>query len=178
MISRLLIRIAGCLAMSTKVCVQCKVQKSAEDFYGKHVECKECDKARARKYRQEHPEKVRETRARSNAKHAQRNKERAAKWKRDNPEKAQASWDKWYSANRGHVISSVQSWRKTFPERRAAHVAVDLAIKRGDIAPWPCMICGGEAEAHHPDYSMPLDVVWLCHAHHRQTHEMVKYATT
>lgn len=164
--------------MSTKVCVQCKVQKSADDFYGKHVECKECDKARARKYRQEHPEKVLAIRAKSYAKHAQKARERCVEWRRNNPEKVKDAWGKWYAANKPRAISYVQSWRKTFPERRAAHVAVGYAIKRGDITPWPCMICGKEAEAHHPDYSMPLDVVWLCHAHHRQTHEMVKYANT
>jgi hypothetical protein len=35
----------------------------------------------------------------------------------------------------------------------------------------PCSICGAErAEAHHPDYSKPLDVIWLCKTHHAQAH--------
>jgi hypothetical protein len=35
----------------------------------------------------------------------------------------------------------------------------------------PCSICGAErAEAHHPDYSKPLDVVWLCKPHHAEVH--------
>ena len=29
---------------------------------------------------------------------------------------------------------------------------------------------------HHPDYSRPLDVVWLCDKHHKETHAIVKLA--
>jgi len=32
-------------------------------------------------------------------------------------------------------------------------------------------VCGAEnAQAHHDDYSRPLDVRWLCDTHHRQHH--------
>lgn len=41
--------------------------------------------------------------------------------------------------------------------------------KRGVLIPEPCAICGttDQIEMHHEDYSKPLDVVWLCRAHHR-----------
>ena len=29
---------------------------------------------------------------------------------------------------------------------------------------------GDKAEAHHEDYSRPLDVVWLCSLHHHRRH--------
>ena len=38
-----------------------------------------------------------------------------------------------------------------------------------------CNICGKKADAHHEDYSKPLDVMWLCRQHHIQRH-MVKEA--
>jgi hypothetical protein len=33
--------------------------------------------------------------------------------------------------------------------------------------------CESRPQAHHPDYSKPLDVVWLCDDHHKQAHALV-----
>jgi hypothetical protein len=64
-----------------------------------------------------------------------------------------------------------KSWRK-FPERRTATLAVGNAIRDGRLIRQPCMFCGAWAQAHHPDYSRPLDVVWLCHQHHLEAHRL------
>ena len=41
----------------------------------------------------------------------------------------------------------------------------------GRIFKKPCKVCGDlNVEAHHEDYSKPLDVVWLCHKHHGVVH--------
>lgn len=54
-------------------------------------------------------------------------------------------------------------------------MTLNYALRTGRINKLPCFICGCEkTEAHHPDYSSPLDVVWLCPAHHKQTHAMAK----
>ena len=34
----------------------------------------------------------------------------------------------------------------------------------------PCVICGEPGERHHEDYDRPLDIMWLCHAHHMEWH--------
>ena len=34
-----------------------------------------------------------------------------------------------------------------------------------------CEVCGEKAEAHHDNYSKPLDVRWLCFKHHREHHK-------
>ena len=41
-------------------------------------------------------------------------------------------------------------------------------IKRGKVTRGPCAICGTveNIEAHHANYSKPLEVVWLCRGHH------------
>lgn len=57
-------------------------------------------------------------------------------------------------------------------EKCRAHNIIAAAIRGGRLVPMPCIICGNVAEAHHPDYSKPLDVVWLCRSHHRQTHSL------
>ena len=61
-----------------------------------------------------------------------------------------------------------------YPKRRAAQAAVRYAVRRGKLIPQPCFICGEKAEAHHPDYDAPLSVVWLCPAHHKQAHALIK----
>lgn len=45
------------------------------------------------------------------------------------------------------------------------------AIKKGLLVRQPCEICGAlRVDAHHEDYSKPLQVRWLCRKHHRQRH--------
>ena len=45
------------------------------------------------------------------------------------------------------------------------------AVKAGRLVRQPCEVCGAlEVEAHHDDYSKPLDVRWLCPEHHRTHH--------
>ena len=52
------------------------------------------------------------------------------------------------------------------PQKTYCHRQVRYAVARGDlIRPNSCSKCGeirSRIEAHHPDYSKPLDVVWLC----------------
>lgn len=67
-------------------------------------------------------------------------------------------------------LSNKDAWRKKFPERKNAHAKVFRALISGKLTKQPCFMCGDIAEAHYPDYSRPLDVVWLCSPHHRQAH--------
>ena len=68
-------------------------------------------------------------------------------------------------------------WRSDHPDRRAAQVALNNAVRDGRVEKLPCFVCGTKAEAHHPDYSAPLSVVWLCSSHHKQTHAMAAALT-
>lgn len=73
--------------------------------------------------------------------------------------------------------SNCATYKKEHPQKRAAHVALNNAVRDGRVIPMPCFLCGEKAEAHHTHYSDPLEVVWLCPAHHKQAHAMVKYLT-
>jgi phosphotransacetylase len=64
--------------------------------------------------------------------------------------------------------------QKTDPQARRKNLArkrLQKAVSLGKIQKLHCMVCGSvDVEGHHPDYDRPLDVVWLCAEHHRQTH--------
>ena len=63
---------------------------------------------------------------------------------------------------------------KAYQIKNSARGAVHRAIKNGTlIKPAWCMTCGKEAdiiEAHHADYSKPLDVIFLC----KKCHDSIK----
>lgn len=61
--------------------------------------------------------------------------------------------------------------REFYVARRAAAAAIEEALRVGVLVRQPCEVCGSKrrtAEAHHDDYSKPLDVKWLCRWHHRE----------
>lgn len=64
--------------------------------------------------------------------------------------------------------------RAKYPEKTRARLMVKRAVKSGKIVRQPCNVCGDpQAEAHHEDYSKPLEVVWLCFKHHREAHGQI-----
>lgn len=56
-----------------------------------------------------------------------------------------------------------------------AHAKVALAIRNGVLTRQPCIECGStRVDAHHTDYSQPLEVIWLCPTHHKRTHRELR----
>lgn len=47
------------------------------------------------------------------------------------------------------------------------------AIQQGLLVKKPCEVCGTteKVEAHHDDYTKPLEVRWLCKTHHQEHHK-------
>lgn len=71
----------------------------------------------------------------------------------------------------------MRTWRKAHPmspEERRRDICrsyTHVLIKRGHITRGPCQVCAAEpAQAHHPDYSDPRRVEWLCPEHHDAHH--------
>lgn len=63
------------------------------------------------------------------------------------------------------------------PARRKANARsyLHVYVKRGKVQKGLCEVCGSErAEAHHEDYTKPLEVHWLCRDHHLELHEAQK----
>lgn len=64
-----------------------------------------------------------------------------------------------------------KEWALRNPEKGRATSMVTRAVKLGELTRLPCEVCGGlPAQAHHDDYSKPLDVRWLCKKHHDEHH--------
>lgn len=83
---------------------------------------------------------------------------------------ARKSYQKTPEGRKAHRRAT-EAWASRFPERRAASNAASNAIRDGKLTKQACFVCGApDVEAHHPDYSRPLDVVWLCEKHHKEIH--------
>lgn len=135
-----------------KRCFKCLCEKPLDAFYkhaamgdGRLGKCKECTKADVNKHRQENLERIR-------------------------------AYDRMRASQPHRMALSKEvhkKWKAEHPDRRAAQVALGNAVRKGEVKKQPCWVCGEKAVAHHPDYSRPLDVVWLCHPHHGQAHALV-----
>lgn len=139
------------LLSQEKVCFKCQVKKPLSEFYahkemsdGHLGKCKDCAKADVMEHREANLEKIRAyDRERSNLPHRV---------------EARAEYQKFYRANNR--------------EKYIATGKANRAARAGKIKKEACVVCGktGAVEKHHPDYSKPLDVVWLCRVHHSHVH--------
>jgi len=66
--------------------------------------------------------------------------------------------------------------------KRCGHL-VEKAIEKGILTRGPCEVCNTQevmsdgrsiVQAHHDDYSKPLEVRWLCQQHHYEWHQSNK----
>lgn len=59
-----------------------------------------------------------------------------------------------------------------------ARAYLRVYIKRGKIVKHPCSVCGDKnSQAHHEDYSKPLEVSWYCRKHHLEHHHATSRGT-
>lgn len=119
--------------------------------------CKICASAMVKRYRQENLEKLRirdRIRYDTDPKIRERIKQREQSIP---PEQKYAR-----NSVRG------KQFRKQHPDKDKAHRTVNNAIRDGKLERQPCEVCGTtfDVEAHHEDYSKPLNVRWLCTQHH------------
>jgi hypothetical protein len=137
-----------------KVCRHCGQIKLRTQFYrnknmadGLFAECKACWCAKTRAYRADND--------------AVRERDRA---RRHRPDRKDA------------LAAAVKDRAKREPEKVKARTAVAHALRAGSIQRQSCEVCGSDpAQAHHDDYTKPLEVRWLCARHHAQLHAAMKW---
>ena len=107
----------------SKVCSKCKQEKLLCDFVkdttkklGFTSQCKKCKKERHAKYRQENPEKIKESGKKYRQENLEKIKEREAKYYQENSEKIKKSGRKYqnkrYKNDENFRITSTQSNKK------------------------------------------------------------------
>tara|TARA_R110002050_G_C8641724_1_gene489373 strand:+ start:200 stop:556 length:357 start_codon:yes stop_codon:yes gene_type:complete len=92
----------------------------------------------------------------------------AASHRAENIEKIRA-----YDRGRGNRQDAgyFKEYREGNPKKYKAHTMVNNQKRAGNISELPCEVCGEvKVVAHHDDYDKPLNVRWLCQAHHKQWH--------
>ena len=149
-----------------KVCKICKIEKEESEFYPTYAKCKKCKNEGRKEYRKQYYELNIEKSKKQIHEYYLRTKEktleRTRKWRQDNPEKFTES----------HKKSSVK-----FPFKRPARRILNYYLEKGDVTrPDNCSSCGinCKPDAHHENYSKPLEVKWLCKLCHGILHRKIK----
>lgn len=166
--------------ITSRVCTECKIEKPFEEFgnykkgkWGKREQCKACKRIKDREYERANTEKM-------TAKHDrwyEKNKDHVAEYRRKryeaNPEPYKASSIKYRKSKENEPV---KNYKYKYPYKKRAHLYVELAIEYGHLVrPECCSKCGKicKPQGHHPDYSKPLDVIWLCTKCHGFEHRII-----
>lgn len=129
--------------MLKKVCTKCNIEKAGKEFYS------------AWPYRRGGVTRCKDCYREYNL--TEDHAEADRRWRAKNP--------KW-------AYERTKEYRLAHPEIQKAHNTVSYAIQTGNLErPTNCMSCGeaGKIEAHHENYDLPLDIVWLCRRCHGLT---------
>ena len=109
-----------------KTCRKCQEPKQLDEFYrdkkssdGKHSYCKECERARRRKYHYDNHEKSTATSRKWKANNKERNKEITQSWRESNELHIVESTRAYREANRDKVNEWNREWRRKNPLRKA-----------------------------------------------------------
>jgi len=88
-------------------------------------------------------------------------------WRGKNPD----YYSKYAVSHRKSICETSNQWNKDNPDKARCRGIVWRALKNGDIFKESCVVCGNHnSQAHHDDYSLPLDIIWLCNKHHKELH--------
>lgn len=148
-----------------KECFKCKEIKKLNDYYkhskmkdghlNKYKEC--CKKDTSLNYRKNINHYRQYDRCRlDDEKRIKRNRENCKRLRRERPEK---------------ITKYNKRYREKYKERYKCNNALNNAIRDGNVKREPCIECGNSnSQAHHEDYSKPLNVIWLCQTHHKLRH--------
>ncbi len=154
--------------MEKKACRKCKKVLPIDSYYAHsrmldgHLNiCIECTKRRVEAYREANLDEV-----------------RAYDRLRGRTEDRRKKCREYAAKHPDIAYNAKERWLVNNSEKRKVHIQLGNAVARGDVVKSSkCSECGrrgGRIEAHHPDYSRPFDVIWLCRSCHAKLHRKYK----
>lgn len=147
-----------------KTCIKCSQTKQLSDYYKYNQRyyssyCKECQNS----YVKNNPHTPTRQRARSNNDISVLSAIRLSD--REYQRRRRAQNPQWKARQ------TLEYYHKN-KEKIKAHRLIHKQLMTGQMKKLPCQICNASThiQGHHPDYSKPLEVVWLCPSHHKLEH--------
>lgn len=172
---------------ATKTCRKCGATKPIDEFYTKksckdgHTgRCKVCILEDQKAYTEANADAINARKRERHRRNPAPANERSRRYYQEHRQETLA-YQKEYWQQEDHKEAkkiSSERWRRSHPVEYAAQVALNNAIKlRRVTKPDTCSCCGTKHDwlhAHHPDYSRPFDVVWVCPSCHCAIHREEK----
>ena len=171
-----------------KSCRTCGVEKPLVNFCknknskdGYNNQCKDCRKKYAAEHYLLNKDNIKKKTRAYKVKNKQQTKEYAKAYNKKLREEKREELIKYqrnyYKKNKEIILNKNKDYEKKYPEKKRAKDAVQRALKKGIIfRPDICSKCSmpptasSKIEAHHDDYSKPIDVIWLCKSCHQKLH--------
>ena len=125
-------------------------------------------------------------------------RERSRLWRKNNLEKKNKYLKQWRLNNREKILgyrkqfaknnpNYIRDWfrnnikkasiifKRYYGKNKNKHKAQAIANRAYPISQI-CSVfgCNEIGERHHPDYSKPLEIIWLCRKHHKELHRSFK----
>jgi hypothetical protein len=151
-----------------KRCCKCKEEKPLDRYQkskgsrdGFQPRCRECHSLAMKEYRE-----------------SEKGRRATENWTEETRKSGRKKeWDSLYRKTKAGIMSKKRSYEKEryhSPEKIRARWTTSNLLRSGKIVrPEKCSRCNceGRIEAHHPDYSLPKKVIWLCHICHTSEHK-------
>lgn len=149
-----------------KKCFKCNIEKDLSEFYkhskmsdGHLGKCKNCTKY-------------------DTVSNKNKNLEYYQEYDRNRPNKLERCEKKRLHQKTEHALKLKHAHQKKYKAKNKnktnARSHLRRAVISGKLIKKNCSICGNEkSEAHHEDYSKPLDVIWYCDFHHKARHKEI-----
>lgn len=167
----------------SKKCNKCSEVKSIAYFYrqnkgllGRTGECKECRRIRTKTWTENNKDKKRAS-DKNRSKRIDRS-EYNREWRSKNKQ----YFRDYYKQNSEIRLAANKRFWENHPERYESLKIYQVARNSGKLKnPNQCQMCGTKEQkiqAHHFDYSKPLEVTWVCLECHKGIHKKKKFTKT